>query len=69
MTKPTVTIELDQFDEIREKAKNYDLLRNGYNGFLNFIASENDKGHELRPLTDFKYWKNRYNATNPKHPF
>ena len=67
--KATVSVKLEDFDEIRSKAEKYEKLSNGLNGFLIYLRDASVKGHEQRPFKKMSFWRKRYNETNPTHPF
>lgn len=65
----TVSVKLEDFDKIREAAENYELLRNGLDGYMMYLFDQKANKDNPKPLKDMIFWKKQYNETNPKHPF
>lgn len=74
MPEPTVTIDLPEFDEIRDRADKYKAVNQGLEGLLNFLKDKEeaeDPGDKKtkRPFSTYKEQIKEYNSTKPEHPF
>lgn len=63
MEETTVSMPLAQFEEMRAKADNYDMIRQGVEGFMIWIQTNS------KVNVDWNSFIKEYNNTNPEHPF